>query len=160
MAATELTTDGVIPSGRRKTAVDSGPDLVRDHLRSSVVEHHGAADGELIVDETGLLKKGTRSAGVTRHYSGTTGRIKNSQIGVFPTYAAPEGRTFLDRELYLPKAWTNDRERCDFAEISADLLKRAWSKHPSSEDHDFLRAESLGASPAVFSTGPMLVSSI
>ena len=69
-----------------------------DDLRSYVRTHLGAAEGVLIVDETGFVKKGKRSAGVARQYSGTAGRIENSQIGVFLTYSTPVGRTFLDRE--------------------------------------------------------------
>lgn len=68
-------------------------------------------------DETGFLKKGTKSAGVVRQYSGTAGRIKNSQIGMFLAYASPHGRALIDRELYLPKDWTEDRERCRAAGI-------------------------------------------
>jgi len=105
---------------RLLSTTDWDPDAVRDDLRSYVVKHLGAAEGVLIVDETGFLKKGRRSAGVARQYFGTAGRIENSQIGVFLTYSSPAGRTFLDRELYLPKAWTDDRERCDAAGIPAD----------------------------------------
>ena len=76
-------------------------DAVRDDLRAYVVEHLGDPRGVLVVDETGFLKKGTKSAGVQRQYSGTAGRIENCQIGVFLAYASPRGRAFLDRELYL-----------------------------------------------------------
>jgi SRSO17 transposase len=86
-------------------------DAVRDDLRAYVVEHLGHADVVLVVDETGFLKKGTHSAGVWRQYSGTAGRIENCQIGVFLAYAAPAGRAFLDRELYLPAVWTEDLVR-------------------------------------------------
>ncbi len=65
----------------------------------------------LIVDETGFLKKGIRSAGVQRQYSGTAGRTDNRQIGVFLAYATSRGRTLIDRRLYLPTPWTDDRER-------------------------------------------------
>src|SRR5438270_1223919 len=78
-------------------------DAVRDDLRAYVVEHLGDPQAVLVVDETGVLKKGTKSVGVQRQYSGTAGRIENCQIGVFLAYASPRGRTFLDRELYLPK---------------------------------------------------------
>ena len=74
-------------------------DLVRDDMKSYVVEHLGAADGVLVVDETGFLKKGSKSVGVQRQYSGTAGRIENCQIGVFLAYAGARGRTLLDREL-------------------------------------------------------------
>ena len=65
-----------------------------------------------VVDETGFIKKGVRSAGVQRQYTGTTGKIDNCQIGVFLAYASARGRALIDRELYLPTAWTEDRERC------------------------------------------------
>ena len=86
-------------------------DQVRDDLRDYVVEHLGDADGVLVVDETGFLKKGDKSVGVQRQYSGTAGRIENSQVGVFLAYAGVKGRTLLDRELYLPQVWAEDRER-------------------------------------------------
>ena len=86
-------------------------DLVRDDLRSYVVEHLADADAVLVVDETGFLKKGDKSVGVQRQYSGTAGRIENCQIGVFLAYASAKGRTLLDRELYLPQVWVDDRER-------------------------------------------------
>jgi SRSO17 transposase len=86
-------------------------DQVRDDLRAYVVEHLGDQQGVLVIDETGFLKKGTKSVGVQRQYSGTAGRIENCQIGVFLAYASPQGRTFLDRELYLPKEWAADDAR-------------------------------------------------
>ena len=86
-------------------------DQVRDDLMDYVVEHLGDADGVLVVDETGFLKKGDKSAGVQRQYSGTAGRIENCQIGVFLAYAGARGRALLDRELYLPQAWADDWER-------------------------------------------------
>ncbi len=86
-------------------------DLVRDDLKQYVVEHLGDGDAVLVVDETGFLKKGEKSAGVQRQYSGTAGRIENSQVGVFLAYASANGRTLLDRELYLPQVWADDRER-------------------------------------------------
>ncbi|MFJ1543273.1 IS701 family transposase [Micromonospora chalcea] len=78
------------------------PDAVRDDLFAYVSEHLGHDDGVLIVDETGFLKKGVKSAGVQRQYSGTAGRTENCQLGVFLAYASPVGRTLVDRELYLP----------------------------------------------------------
>ncbi len=86
-------------------------DAVRDDVRDYVMEQLGDPGAVLVVDETGFLKKGTKSAVVARQYSGTAGRIENCQIGVFLGYAAVGGRTFLDRELYLPKAWTDDPSR-------------------------------------------------
>ncbi len=86
-------------------------DAVRDDLRAYVVEHLGDPAAVLVVDETGFLKKGPKSAGVQRQYSGTAGRIENCQIGVFLAYAAPDGHAFLDRALYLPRVWTDDPAR-------------------------------------------------
>lgn len=93
------------------------PDELRDDLRNYVVEHLGDPDAVLVVDETGFLKKGTKSAGVARQYSGTAGRIENSQIGVFLAYASHHGAAFIDRWLYLPESWTSDPERCEEAGI-------------------------------------------
>ena len=76
-----------------------------------LAEQAGDADGVLVVDETGFLKKGDKSVGVQRQYSGTAGRIENSQVGVFLAYAGVKGRTLLDRELYLPRVWADDLER-------------------------------------------------
>src|SRR5215204_2550021 len=88
-------------------------DEVRDDLREYVVEHLGdEATGVLIVDETGFLKKGTKSVGVARQYTGTAGRIENGQVGVFLGYATARGRARIDRALYLPREWTDDRPRC------------------------------------------------
>jgi len=86
-------------------------DEVRDDLQSYVVEHFNDKEAVLVIDETGFLKKGTKSVRVARQYSGTAGRIENCQVGVFLTYAAARGRTFLDRELYLPEAWAGDIAR-------------------------------------------------
>jgi SRSO17 transposase len=96
---------------RLLNAADWDVDAVRDDLRSYVSEHLGDPAGVLIVDETGFLKKGTKSVGVQRQYSGTAGRIENCQIGVFLGYASATGRAFLDRELYLPQVWARDGER-------------------------------------------------
>ena len=97
------------------------PDAVRDDLRAYVVEHLGDPQGVLVVDETGFLKKGSKSAGVQRQYSGAAGRTENCQIGAFLTYASPRGHTFLDRALYLPASWTDDRARCRAAGIPDDV---------------------------------------
>jgi SRSO17 transposase len=92
-------------------------EAVRDDLRDYVVEHLGDPGGVLVVDETGFLKKGTKSAGVKRQYSGTAGRIENCQVGVFVAYASRHGHALIDRELYLPESWTDDRPRCRQAGI-------------------------------------------
>src|SRR5215468_4673062 len=94
---------------------------VRDDLRGYVVQQLGDPAGVLIVDETGFVKKGTRSAGVQRQYSGTAGRVENCQLGVFLAYAAPKGRALIDRELYLPRSWTDDRDRCREAGVPDDV---------------------------------------
>jgi len=96
-------------------------DGVRDDLRAYVVEHLGDPAAVLIVDETGFLKKGDKSAGVQRQYSGTAGRIENCQIGIFVAYAGPRGTAFLDRALYLPRVWTDDPARCAAAGVPAAL---------------------------------------
>jgi SRSO17 transposase len=96
-------------------------DAVRDDLHAYVVEHLGASDAVLVVDETGFVKKGTKSAGVARQYSGTAGRVENCQIGVFLAYAIKRGRTFLDRELYLPRRWAADTARCAAAGVPATI---------------------------------------
>ena len=97
-------------------------DALRDDLRSYVVEHLGNPQAVQVVDETGFLKKGQHSAGVARQYSGTAGRVENCQIGVFVTYASPQGHLMLDRELYLPQEWSNDAARCKGAGIPAERL--------------------------------------
>jgi SRSO17 transposase len=86
-------------------------DAVRDDLRAYAVDRLGEADGVLIVDETGFLKKGAKSVGVQRQYSGTAGRIENCQVGVFLAYRSGRGAAFLDRALYLPKSWAEDAAR-------------------------------------------------
>src|SRR5437763_14523072 len=96
-------------------------DALRDDLRAYVVEHLGDDDAVLVLDETGFLKKGTKSAGVHRQYSGTAGRVENCQIGVFLGYASRHGRALIDRALYLPQTWTHDRPRCRDAGIPDDV---------------------------------------
>ena len=87
-------------------------DEVRDDLRSYVVEHLTDEEtGILIVDETGFLKKGEKSVGVARQYTGTAGDSVNCQVGAFLVYASKKGAAFVDRALYLPRAWANDAER-------------------------------------------------
>ena len=84
-------------------------DQVRDDLRAYVVAHLGDADAVLVLDETGFVKKGTKSVGVQRQYSGTAGRIENCQIGVFLGYASRHGHALIDRALYLPEVWAMTR---------------------------------------------------
>src|SRR5919202_2369727 len=90
---------------------DWDADAVRDDLRAYVVEHLGDRQAVLGVDETGFLKKGRKSVGGQRQYSGTAGRIENCQIGVFLAYASAQGRAFIDRALYLPESWAEDWAR-------------------------------------------------
>jgi SRSO17 transposase len=92
-------------------------DAVRDDVRDYVVDMIGDPAGVLIADETGFVKKGRRSAGVQRQYSGTAGKTENCQIGTFLCYATGRGRALIDRELYLPQSWTGDRDRCRSAAI-------------------------------------------
>jgi SRSO17 transposase len=94
---------------------------LRDEVRDYVVEHLGDPGGVLVVDETGFLKKGNKSAGVQRQYSGTAGRIENCQVGVLLAYASPKGRALVDRELYLPKEWAADHARRGEAHVPAGV---------------------------------------
>ena len=110
------------------------PDGVRDDLRGYVVEHLGDPGAVLVVDETGDMKKGICTAGVQRQYTGTAGRIENSQVAVFLTYAARAGHALIDRELYLPESWTGDPARCRAAGVpegtafaTKPALAQRWS---------------------------------
>src|ERR687886_445276 len=96
-------------------------DAVRDDLRASVAEHLGDPEAVLVLDETGFLKKGTKSAGVQRQCSGTAGRIENCQVGVSLGYASRHGQALIDRALYLPKGWPNDAARRAAAGIPAEV---------------------------------------
>src|ERR671926_1963099 len=97
-------------------------DGVRDDLRAYVVAHLGAADAVLVLDETGFLKKGTKSCGVQRQYSGTAGRIENCQIGVFLAYANARGQALIDRALYLPESWAGDLARRRAAGVPEEVV--------------------------------------
>jgi SRSO17 transposase len=117
---------------------DRDADRVRDDLIAYAHGHLADAQGVLIVDETGFLKKGTKSAGVQRQYSGTAGRVENCQVGVFLAFTGRKGHALLDRELYLPKEWAADADRREAAGIpqavefatkpqqAERMLKRAW----------------------------------
>jgi SRSO17 transposase len=97
-------------------------DAARDALARYVARRMGDRAAVLAVDETGFLKKGGMSAGVARMYTGTAGRIENCQVGVFTAYITPDGgRALIDRELYLPEGWTDDRDRCRKAGIGDDV---------------------------------------
>jgi SRSO17 transposase len=96
-------------------------DAVTNELRGFVVEHLGATDAVLVVDETGDLKKGRHTVGVQRQYTGIAGRIENAQVGVYLGYATRRGHAMVDRELYLPRSWTDDPDRCAAAGVPADV---------------------------------------
>jgi SRSO17 transposase len=133
--------DGLLGDERRKTgwmrveaAGDPGPwrqqailgrgrwdaDELRDIVRDYVIEHLGADDAVLVIDETGFLKQGKASCGVGRQYTGSAGKITNCQIGVFAAYVSTRGHAFIDRALYLPKSWTGDAPRLAAAHVPGD----------------------------------------
>ena len=128
------------PLQRLLYSVHWDEDGVRDELQRFVIERFGDKGGIGVVDETGFLKKGTKSVGVKRQYTGTAGKVENSQVGVFLTYFAPGGRTFLDRRLYLPKEWCADERRRGEArvpnevtfktkpELAVEMLEHAWAQ--------------------------------
>ena len=137
-ASASLFLDGLLGDERRKTgwmraeaAGDPGPwrqqailgrshwdaDALRDIVRDYVIETLAAAEAVLVIDETGFLKQGKASCGVGRQYTGSAGKITNCQIGVFATYVSPHGHAFIDRALYLPKAWTDDPARMTAAHV-------------------------------------------
>jgi SRSO17 transposase len=112
------TPDGV---QHRLARADWDADAARDGLIGYVAEQLGDPAGVLVVDETGFLKKGGRSAGAARPYPGTAGRVENGQVGVFLGYAAPRGRALIDRALYLPKGWAAGPARRGRAGIPQDV---------------------------------------
>ena len=93
-------------------------DAVRDDLQASVSDALGHPEGVLVIDETGFLKKGDKSVGVGRQYSGTAGRIENCQVGVFVGSASPKGQTLLDRALSLPQEWADNAQRRKHAKVA------------------------------------------
>src|SRR5271156_1138843 len=137
-ASADLFLDGLLGDERRKTgwmraesAGDPGPwrqqallgrsrwdaNALRDIVRDYVVENLAADDAVLVIDETGFLKQGKASCGVGRQYTGSAGKITNCQIGVFAAYVSRHGHAFIDRALYLPKAWTDDPARMAAAHV-------------------------------------------
>lgn len=96
-------------------------DDIRDDLRGYVVEAFGDPDAGLVVGETGDIKKGTKTVGVQRQYTGTAGRIENCQIAADMTYTSRKGHALIDRALYLPKSWTEDPSRCAEAGVPVDI---------------------------------------
>jgi SRSO17 transposase len=115
-------------------------DAARDILQALVQETFGEQEGIGVVDESGFLKKGTRSVGVKRQYSGTAGKVENCQIGTFLSYATSRGHVFLDRRLYLPEEWSADQARRAQAKVpeevrfqtkpeqAAEMLEHAWAQ--------------------------------
>lgn len=104
-------------------------DGVRDDVREYVVEHLYDDAAVLVVDETGDVKKGTHTVEVQRQNIGTAGRIENSQLAVFPVYAGERGHATVDRELYIPRSWTCDPERCrqpDSAQTPSSRPSQTW----------------------------------
>ena len=141
-ASAGLFLDGLLGEERRKTgwmraeaAGDPGPwrqqailgrgrwdaDALRDIVRDYALEHLAADDAVLVVDETGFLKQGKASCGVARQYTGSAGKITNCQIGVFAAYVSGKGHAFIDRALYLPKAWAEDPARRAAAHVPQQI---------------------------------------
>jgi SRSO17 transposase len=141
-ASAGLFVDGLLGEERRKTgwmraeaAGDPGPwrqqailgrgrwdaDGLRDIVRDYVLEHLAADDAVLVVDETGFLKQGKASCGVARQYTGSAGKITNCQIGVFAAYVSDKGHAFIDRALYLPRAWAEDPARRAAAHVPQEV---------------------------------------
>ena len=143
----------VSPDGMQRLLRTADWDVegVRDDLRGYVLSELGdQASGVFVVDETGFVKKGVRSAGVARQYTGTTGKIDNCQIGVFLAYATPTGRALIDRELYLPKAWTDDRDRARAAGIGDEV---GFATKPELARRMLTRVLAAGVPAKVIRTG-------
>jgi SRSO17 transposase len=140
-----------IPNGFQYvlSRADWDADAVRDELRRDVIQHLGELHGVLVLDETGCLKKGAHAAGVARQDSGTAGKVEHCQIGVLLSYASPLGQALLARELYLPKGWADDVERCRQAGIPPD---RAFATKPQLARQRLTRAFTAGV-PAKWVTG-------
>ena len=153
-ASAGLFLDGLLGDERRKTgwmraeaAGDPGPwrqqailgrgrwdaDALRDIVRGYVVEHLADEDAVLVVDETGFLKQGRASCGVGRQYTGSAGKITNCQIGVFAAYVSRHGHAFVDRALYLPKAWTSDAVRMAGSHVPTTT---SFATKPTLAGHD------------------------
>jgi SRSO17 transposase len=103
--------------GRSHWDADALRDVVRDYALETLAE----GDAVLVIDETGFLKQGKASCGVGRQYTGSAGKITNCQVGVFAAYVSTQGHAFIDRHLYLPKAWTGDPARLAAAHVPEDV---------------------------------------
>jgi len=110
-------------------------DGVRDEVRSYVLEQLGQESAILIIDESGFPKRGNKSAGVGWQYCGTSGQVENCQVGVFLGYVTARGHSLIDRELYLPLDWCEDRDRCRAAHIpeSVRLPSQAGTGYPNAQ---------------------------
>ena len=97
-------------------------EAVRDQLQVMVVEQIGHPDGVGIIDESGYVKKGDKSAGVSRQYCGRIGKVENCQVGVGLAYLSTKGRALIDQRLYLPRSWSDDLDRCQAARIPANVV--------------------------------------
>ena len=128
---------------------DWDADAVRDELRTDVIQHLADPNGVLVLDETGFVNTGRHAAGVARQSTGTVGQVGNCPIGVFLGYASARGPVRLDRALYLPAEWTQDRERCRQAGIPAD---RGVATTPQLARQLLARACAAGV-PAAWGTG-------
>ncbi len=116
-------------------------DAVRDDVSAYVVEHLADDEAVLVVDETGDLKKGTATVGVQRQYTGTAGRIENSQVAVYLVYSAARGHAAIDRALYVPRSWTDDPDRCRAAGTPDGL---AFATKPQLAARMIVRALDVG----------------
>ena len=153
-ASAELFLDALLGPERRKTgwmraeaAGDRGPwrqqalldrtrwdaDALRDLVRDYALETLADPDAVLVLDETGFLKQGKASCGVGRQYTGSAGKITNRQIGVFAAYVSRHGHAFVDRALYLPKAWTDDPSRTAAAHVPPGT---PFATEAAGEEHD------------------------
>jgi SRSO17 transposase len=124
-------------------------DGVAEDLRDYVMDHLGDPGAVLVIDETGDLKKGSGTVGVQRQYTGTAGRVENAQVAVYLTYAAERGHALIDRELYLPRSWTDDPARCAAAGVPADV---AFATKPALAGQMLDRALDAGV-PAAWVAG-------
>jgi SRSO17 transposase len=132
---------------------------VRDDLRGYVLEHFADSGAVLVVDETGDVKKGTRTVGVQRQYTGTAGRVENAQVAVYLAYAAPAGTAFIDRALYLPESWTSDPARCQAAGVPGDTnfaTKPALAKEMIGRALDGGAPAAWAAADEVYGADPQL----
>ncbi|MDY7091173.1 MAG: IS701 family transposase [Actinomycetota bacterium] len=148
----------VSPDGMQRLLRTADWDIegVRDDVRDYTLTHLGdLATGVFVVDDTGFIKKGRRSAGVQRQYTGTTGKIDNCQLGVFLAYASDKGRALIDRELYLPVSWTEDPDRCATAGIPPECCAEGgFATKPELGVAMLNRAYRAGALTGASSTGP------